>query len=370
MNKTLSNECWYTLQGLDQDVAVSTKIVYLRNLANFPFINKLSPSDKDHIFSIVVNAFSKVKNSSEYQTLVSSMINEKSQQIMKEREILDAASSSRSGIIIKNDGEFSCTVNENDHLKMTYFFPGMDIDSCVKELSAIDKELQKHVQFAANYEFGYLNSRIVDSGSGMRIRVRLHLPAISLQHRIPLVMENCTKNGLIFAASFGAGGSSIVSGFSGIGNSLGFYYDIMTSASSWGSELDQIANISTVVKKIIQLERVSREECREVTPSLIKNFAFRAIALSNSSIFIPLKESIEIISGIKMALNCGLVKGIDDQTLHALLFRVQEGHLDYVLETGEFSFAKDIASSPNKKKERLRALIIQEAFEKLDLVED
>ena len=52
--------------------------------------------------------------------------------------------------------------------------------------------------------------------------------------------------------------------------------------------------------------------------------------------------------------------------MHALLYRVQDGHLEYVLNTGKFKFEKDIQDNKAKQIERLRALILQESFEGIE----
>ena len=57
-----------------------------------------------------------------------------------------------------------------------------------------------------------------------------------------------------------------------------------------------------------------------------------------------------------------LASGIEDSELYALLFRIQEGHLEYVLKNGSFTFEADVEGSKIKKEERLRAIIFQEAF--------
>ena len=90
------------------------------------------------------------------------------------------------------------------------------------------------------------------------------------------------------------------------------------------------------------------------------------MALAKSSFFISLREAIDIISGVKFGKDIGVFCGIEDSDLHALLYRVQEGHLEYVLDNGKFKFEKDIQDNRPRKIERLRALILQEAFENIE----
>ena len=73
-----------------------------------------------------------------------------------------------------------------------------------------------------------------------------------------------------------------------------------------------------------------------------------------------------MIHSVKWGLDLNIIKGISDSELHALLYRIQEGHLGYVLKNGNFTFEEDIKNS-TKKIERLRALILQESFEDIEI---
>ncbi len=94
---------------------------------------------------------------------------------------------------------------------------------------------------------------------------------------------------------------------------------------------------------------------------------YRAVARARSSMFVSLREAISIISGVKWGKDMGFLTGIDDTELHALLYRIQEGHLEYVLKNGILNFEKEVNDVPQKKNERLRALILQEAFQDIKL---
>ena len=188
----------------------------------------------------------------------------------------------------------------------------------------------------------------------MKLSLRVHLPSLSMQGTIGSVSEELNKNGILFSALYGVGDK---------GASLGSYYELVSTNSQTGSEFDQVVSMSSAAKKLAEMERGAREKCLDIMPSEVRNYLYRSIALARSSIFISLREAVDIISGVKWGKDIGLVDGIDDATLHALLYRIQEGHLEYVLKNGEFHFEKDISDNPVRKNERLRALILQEAFE-------
>ena len=81
----------------------------------------------------------------------------------------------------------------------------------------------------------------------------------------------------------------------------------------------------------------------------------------------PQRESVDIIGKLKWGKDVGLVHGIEDSDLCALLYRIQDGHLQFVLKNGAFHFPSDIAEQQALQIERLRAVILQEAFEHITL---
>ena len=61
--------------------------------------------------------------------------------------------------------------------------------------------------------------------------------------------------------------------------------------------------------------------------------------------------------------------GNPEQKSARLLYSIQNGHLLYLLETGTFYFEKDIEKNQNIKLDRLRAVVLQEKFDKITLTE-
>ncbi|HBG66324.1 MAG TPA: hypothetical protein DDW78_07625 [Treponema sp.] len=365
-------DAWYTYRGNDDDVVVSTKVRLARNLANFPFPAKLRGTDGERIQSIVFDAFNHLEDCEQFQAIAVSQLDSLGSRILEERGILgpSAGSSGKdAGIILRTDGRVACTVNIADHVHISSFAPGMDCSTALQVSQAVDKGLQQHIQFAASYDFGYLTSSLLDSGSGMRISIRVHLPSLSMQGRIRSIAEDMSGKGVLFSASFGSGGMDNVSGAGGTGASLGAYYELSSTNCGSGSELDQLASIVSAGKKIMEMERSARSECRRDMPSDVRNYLYRSVALARSSLFIPLREAIDIISGIKWGTDMGMLCGIEDASLRALLYRIQEGHLEYVLKNGSFKFEKDVSANAAKKNERLRALILQEAFEDVKVIQ-
>lgn len=354
---------WYAEPGAEQDVIVSTKASLARNLANFPFPSRLNDSESERIQSIVFDAFHFLKDADEFQAVPLSSLDSVGTKVMTERGVLFPSEGRKSGLILRSDGKVACTVNTDDHLRISSFASGLGVEDTSNSVYAVDSGLQKHIQFAASYDFGYLSYSVLNCGSGLSIAAQVHLPALSLLKSIRSAASDTVGEDFLFEVCYGAGGADMVSGFGGIGSSLGSYYVVSTKSSAGGTELSQLMSFQCVLQNLVKEERNARKQCRTQKITEIANYAYRALALAKTSLFIPFREAIEIISGVKFGIDMGLLSGVAVSELHALLYRIQEGHLEYVLDNGTFSFEKDIRDNRQKKIERLRALILQEAFE-------
>ncbi|MBQ5400213.1 MAG: hypothetical protein IIU15_03165 [Treponema sp.] len=363
---TVGGDAWYAYDGTDSDVFLSSTVCLARNLANFPFPSQLRGTDSERIQSLVFDAFNSLPDGENYQAISVNRLDPLGAKILCEREILEeSASEKKSGVIVRTDGKVTCSVNVTDHVRISSFAPGFDFNSPMTLAGTVDRGLQTKLQFAASYDFGYLTSIVDEAGSGIKFCVRMHLPSLTFLGKIPSLAAHYNDSGLSFSASFGSGGADVVGGFGVNVGSLGSFYDLKTANSLSGTEFDQMANIVSVATKFRDMERSAREECKKNMDSSVRNVAFRSVSLARSSVFINLREAIVLVSGAKWGLDTGVLEGVDDTTMRALLYRIQEGHLEYVLKNGNFAFEKDIKNDSQKKIERLRAVIIQEAFENI-----
>ena len=123
------------------------------------------------------------------------------------------------------------------------------------------------------------------------------------------------------------------------------------------------ASVESAGKYLAEAERKFRKRCAENKSTQVRNIILRAFAEAKFSVLLSLKQSVSIVSAVKWGLDSGILQGIDDGVLCSLLYRVQDGHLEFLLKNGGFAFEADIQNDTRLKIERLRALIVQEAFE-------
>lgn len=346
---------WYDCPGEAMDVVVSTRVRFARNLANFPFPSNFKNDDCERVQMIVFAAFSQLENAADYKAIKSKNLDDNGASILIERGVLE---NHQTGIIMRNDGFLSCAVNAVDHLRLSCFKNGLDLRKSFDECVAVDQSLQKYLQFAASYSFGYLTQKLPDCGSGIKMSARVYLGAAAMCGKFNIIVDYCKENKLLIEPAF----PSISQG-----SAAGLMYQISTTDAFNGSELDQLATFESCLKFITETERKISSEYADNKKTLIKNSVIRAYTIAKFSMLISLREGIDIISDLKMGLRIGLISGIQDSVLSGLVYKIQRGYLQFLLSDGNFTFEEDILNDNNAKIDRLRALVMQEAFEHISL---
>lgn len=385
-------EPWYLRTGPEEDVVVSTRVRLARNLANFPFPDKFRGDDAQRVQAIVFDAFSRFQDAGDFQTAETAALAEQGRQILCERGILKApyfekgrgadggaegsdgpagktaapppvagsgGAAAGTGIVMSAGGNSSCVVNGSDHVRIASFSAGLSCDSAFEECRRIDGQLQESLQFAASYDFGFLTSSFSDTGSGMKISLRVHIPATAFENRVGELASGLRERGLVMTPAFPAGGSG--------GKPRGAYYLVSTTSALNGGEVDQLAAVTAAGKHIAEAERKIRRSYADNKSTAVRNLVIRAFAVAKFGVLISLREAVDIISEIQFGLNVGIISGIDNHTLCGLIYRILPGHLAFLMSSGSFEFERDIEGNIPQKIDRLRAIVMQEAFHSITL---
>lgn len=348
-------DAWYAAPGDDDDVVLSTRVRLARNLANFPFPESCDDDEAVRIQNIIFDAFNHFPNGDSYQSVPLAVVEPLGAKILSERGLFE--NNFGTGLVMRLDGISSCLINCVDHARISSFSPGFALNSAYSSSRDIDSQLQERIQFAASHDFGYLTANALDSGSGMKASLKVHLPSMSFAGKIPDLIKQAEKNGFVVTACYGSGSQQ--------GSSLGSFYQVSTLQAVSGSEIDQLAALISFGKNICESERKFRLDYADNKVTVVRDIILRAFAAARFCVLMGLREAIETVSNVKWGLDLGYVKGAEDFELSSLLYRAQSGHLGFLLKTGSFKFEKDVAENDELKEERLRAIVIQDAFKNL-----
>ena len=351
-------DAWYASSGDDDDVVVSSRVRLARNLANFPFPQSCDDDEAVRVQNIIFDAFNHFPDAEAFQSVPLAAVEPLGAKILSERGLFE--NNFGTGLVMRLDGISSCLVNCVDHVRVSSFAPGLSLNAVYASSRELDSQLQQSVQFAASHDFGYLTANALDSGSGMKASVRVHLPSISYAGKISDVISLAAQKGFSVTAPYGNGERA--------GSSLGSFYQISSIQAVSGNEIDQLAAATSFAKNICETERKFRADYADNKSTPVRDIVLRVFSAARFCMLMELREAIDVVSSVKWGLDLGLVKGIKDWELSSLLYRIQSGHLGFLLKTGNFHFEEDVSDDETLREKRLRAIVMQDAFKKISFV--
>ncbi|MBR1640400.1 MAG: hypothetical protein IJ688_13535 [Treponema sp.] len=342
---------WFTEKGKDDDVILSTRVRLARNLADFMFPSKMSDDDSSRIRSLIYDASSFNQN---YSLIDLDSISAASIRLLKDKNIL--SSEKCQSLLLDGRSEKSfCLINESDHLKIVEFSPGFDCEGGARRCYEKDAHFQEKLQIAGSFEMGYLTSRLRDLGSGLKISVRIFIPAIVLSGRLKEINAFLEDKQTFLTPVYPSDAAN--ADFSN------FIFDLNSTNAFSGNELDQVAQIESAGTYLLKTERKISAEFADNNPTVVLNFFRQRYAKAMNSLLLSYDEAVDIISCVKWGLSCKLIKGISHADLNSMYFGTKDGYLDYMCNSISFSFEPDVKSDVNLQLKRLRTAVIQQTFE-------
>ena len=311
---------WLKGSGPESDIVISSRIRLARNLADFPFIRKCSDTDRMEIETTLHKAVAKIDSWQERVEYVDvSDLSELDRQFLMERQLISREHSEGSGarsVAIDSSEQFSLMINEEDHLRIQVMQSGFDLHTSYDFIDQIDNLIEQNVNFAFHARLGYLTACPTNVGTGMRVSVMLHLPALVMTREIDRVLRSMTKINLAVRGLYGEGSQA-----------MGDFYQISNQVTLGRSERDLIDQISEVVPVIIEYERNAREFLKQESRNELNDKVKRALGILNSAESISSEETMQLLSSVRMGVNLGILDNVQIPTINKLFIHTQPAHL-------------------------------------------
>jgi protein arginine kinase len=317
----LARQCgeWLRGSGPESDIVISSRIRLARNLADFPFIRKCTTQDRGQIEHIL---HERIQGIDEWSNLVYIDVNALDQvdrQFLVERQLISrelAESEEARAVAIDPQEKFSLMVNEEDHLRIQVMHSGLDLQAAWQRIDKIDDLIEDRVAFAYHEKWGYLTACPTNVGTGMRVSVMLHMPALVITRQIEKVFRSLQKIGLAVRGLYGEGSQA-----------MGDFYQISNQITLGRSETDLIAQVSDVVPVLIDYERRAREFLVRESQKDLHDRISRAYGILCTAQTISSEETMHLLSSVRMGVNLGLIEDVEIPTINKLFIHTQPAHL-------------------------------------------
>lgn len=309
---------WYKEVAKDYDVVLSTRVRYARNIADQKFPNIMNRSELENIVSLVNRCI----KDNRYKLLKMKDIDFTTRNSLMEKHLISKEFiNNEYGAIITNDNNsLVAMINEEDHLRIQSFGAGMCVQKCYDNLVEFTDKLNENIEFAYNNNYGYLTSCPTNVGSGMRISVMLHLPALGKLGLLNKLFAQVSDIGMSVRGMYGENTAG-----------KGYIYQISNQRTLGISDKDIISNIEAVITTIIEQERKARVILKESSFSTVDE-VYRAYGILKYSRVIKDDEALKLLSKIRLGVSMNIINDISLEEITGLMLDTQKHSLELILK--------------------------------------
>ena len=310
---------WLKGTGPDNDVVISSRVRLARNLSRYPFLTVASPAARTEVEKFVR---SRLEDTKLPRPLVYWPLPEFSpveRTLLVERHLISkehAQGEGDRGVAVAPDESISIMVNEEDHLRMQVIRSGLQLEEAYDEIDAMDTALESALHFAFDSRFGYLTACPTNAGTGLRISVMMHLPAVSLAKQIDKVLQSLQRLNYTVRGFYGEGTSP-----------LGDFYQVSNQVTLGKAERDLIADLKKVIPEILRFERAWRHKLLEDEPKRLEDKVWRGYGVLKNARRMTSEEATDLLSALRLGVHLNIITGIPVKTLNELFIFTQPGHL-------------------------------------------
>lgn len=331
---------WIASKGDAENVVISSKISLARNLEKSLFTDKMAVEEArdnvDKISNVLIDKLDNeklrlIKLWEDEYSYVKTYVDELliSDELIKRRD--------RAALILNEDKTISIMINELDHVIIQCITDGLNLKEPFNVANKIDNLIEKDLSYAFHEDFGYLTATPTNVGTGMKVAVMLHLPALSMSEEIGNISKGLSQLGMSINPVYIDGSKS-----------YGNIYEVSNRISLGVNEEEIINNLEGVIKNIIDEEKKFRETLIKKYKYEIEDKICRAYGVLKSAKLISFKEALELLSYVRLGCEM-LILDIDKEVLNKLL-----------IDTKDEILQKKLDMSLNSKERNIeRAKLIQ-----------
>ena len=310
---------WLQSEGKDGDVVVSCRVRLARNLSGFPFPVRAAEQDRRQICQDIQKITEELWNIEDFFVCQPKSLTQVDRDFLLERHIIsqDVADSEHAhSVIIEKQERFYITVNEEDHIRISAAASGFSPQDVWEQVNQIDELLGSKLDYVFHEKYGFLTSCITNTGTGMKLDIMLHLPALAMIGEIDKVMRSLTKASLISRGLLGEGA-----------HILGDIYLVSNRITTGKSEMELIAKMNDLIPQIADAERQARTFLMTNRHEIVADRCSRAFGAMRTARTISNVETIQHISSLRFGIHTGLLDNIGIETVNALQLHTQPAHL-------------------------------------------
>ncbi len=311
---------WLATGGPMNDVVISSRIRLARNLADHRFLPRAEEAERIEIEQILEDAISASAFGSQTFYVEIDKADPLDRQLLVERHLISrqhADGQGSRGAAIAHSEMFALMLNEEDHLRIQVLRRGMNLDDAWGEAARLDNALETSVAYSYHPGYGYLTACPTNVGTGLRVSVMLHLPALKLTGELEKVFRAAKDMNLAVRGLYGEGTDA-----------LGDFFQLSNQTTLGRTEDQILAEFTeTIIPAIVKYEQNARQMLRTEKLSALDDKIFRALGLLENARLITTDEALYLLSHLRLGVLLDRLDGVNLDTLNDLFLFIQAAHL-------------------------------------------
>ena len=312
---------WLVNCADSQDIVVGTIGRLVRNLNGYRFPGWSTPEDRSAVSDILLPALRSLRGFKESLCAeMSELSYEQRRALLVRKQLTPCMAARQDGchLLLLNNRNLVCMVNEEEHLVLHACRAGNSIREVLSELRKLASNLEKKVSFARNAGNGYLTSMPGESGDGIQIYTILHLPALVISNMMPQVSKAMEKLHVNISPYYSDGEDD-----------TGNLFIVYSIPGPEGSTDEIMTHYRAVLKTLITREQQVRVKLALEPGLILEDKVARAFATLTHARRISLQESRNALSVLRLGRVLGMIDWHDAGRPERALSQIR--HIDCVL---------------------------------------
>jgi len=316
---------WLRGSGPSSDIVISSRVRLARNIAGFPFVGRSSRRQRHEVLAVCKERIVSDRLAPNILWIELSQSLPLDRQLLVERHLIsrqhaNAKAEDPRAVAVGADETFAIMVNEEDHLRMQVMRSGLQLSEAFDQINRIDDVLEGQLDYAYARRLGYLTACPTNVGTGLRVSVMLHLPALKMTGEIDKVRRAARDMHLAVRGLFGEGSEA-----------LGDLYQVSNQTTLGRSEEEVLGDFqNTIVPEIIAYEQQARQALLRHRRAQLDDKLWRAWAVLTHARVLGGEEVLSLLSQLRLAVNLGRVNRTDIRTINELFLLTQSAHLQKI----------------------------------------
>lgn len=283
---------WIHSETKSGDIVLFTKIELLRNLKGVKFVKNI---DQNEARTMAQNIYNKLSSSVENLLFLKSWeISKNELNYYKDKEIASdklIETKNKSAIITSGDETLSILVNEHEHIKIQGITAGFEIEQTYEAANDVDNLILKYFPYEFDNKYGYLTSSIKNLGTGLKVSMLVHLPALKSNNRLKDVQESLKNDSISIEELYKDAN----------------LYIIQNNVTLGMSEEQILESFKEAVYYVIKEEKRNRDDIISEKNIYLQDKVNRAYGILTYAKLISEEESLKLLSDIRMGIEMSIL---------------------------------------------------------------